>query len=449
MDIKDLSVIILAAGKGTRMKSSQPKVLHQIFGKPMIYYILKTCLRLRPKNIFTVIGYKSELVKSYIEKNFPDIITILQEEQLGTGHAVSITKKFKAKMGRDIIVLAGDCPLLTNKTLEKLINKKHKTKSDASLVSADMADPKGYGRIIKDSGGNVKEIVEEADASGKQKLITEINTSMYCFDKNTLFELITKIDSDNAQNEYYLTDAIKKVVLKGGKVASHKVADFWEVFGINDRAQLAKAEKLMKSKHNQKLMKEGVTIRDPQNCYIDPEAEIANDVVIEPNCFINGKTIIKKNCKIGPFCQITGSSIGEGTEINASIIIGSKIGKNNIIGPYSYISPNTVTGNKVKIGRFCEVKKAKIAAGSKVFHLSYMGDTEIGSGVNVGASCVTVNYDGFSKHKTIIENDVSIGADTILIAPVRVKRGSVIAAGSVITGDVSKDSLAGEGEKQI
>ncbi|MFO7928547.1 MAG: bifunctional UDP-N-acetylglucosamine diphosphorylase/glucosamine-1-phosphate N-acetyltransferase GlmU [Candidatus Humimicrobiaceae bacterium] len=448
MDPKDLSVIILAAGKGTRMKSSKPKVLHQIFGKPMLYHILNTCLKITPKNIFTVIGYKASLVEEFLKKSFPAVIPVLQQEQLGTAHAVKAAKKYRKKMGEDIIVLAGDCPLLTGKTLKKLIENKKKTGSAATLISATIPNPEGYGRIIKDSSGHVKEIIEEADADSSQKAINEVNTSVYCFSRDDLFESIDEIGSDNAQNEYYLTDIIKKLTQKGKIVSVFRATDYGEVFGINDRLQLSKVERLMIKRRNQKLMKEGVTIRDPGNCFIDPEAEIENDVTIEPYCFINGRTVIKKNCVIGPFCQITDTVVGKGTKINASVIIGSEIGKNNNIGPYSYIRPDTVTGDKVKIGGFCEVKKSMVGRGSKVPHLSYVGDTEIGAGVNVGASCVTVNYDGYSKSKTIIEDGVFIGSDTMLIAPVKIGKGAIVAAGSVITEDVPGNSLAIERGEQ-
>ncbi len=445
---KDLTVVILAAGKGKRMKSEIPKVLHRISGQPILHYALSLAGKLNPKNIFTVIGYKKEPVSSYIRNNFPRVKIVVQEKQQGTAHAVLMVKKQKEDFGKYVLILSGDSPLISIKTLEKLIENKISSGSTACLITFLAPDPVGYGRIIKNKSGGIVKIVEETDASPEERKINEVNSSIYCFDTKALFDNIKMIKTENIQEEYYLTYVVELLIRDGKKVSCLTVPDYHEVMGINDRTQLSIAEGIMHGKINKILMENGVTIRNPDSCYIESSVVIDRDVVIEPSCFIKGKTRIARNSKIGPFCQITDTEIGEGSSINASVITGSVIGKNNNIGPYSYIRPGTVTGNNVKVGAFCEVKKSRIDEKSKVPHLSYVGDTEIGSGVNIGASSVTVNYDGFNKSKTIIGDDVFIGSDTMLIAPVKIGNGAVVAAGSVIYRDVPPDCLAIERGEQ-
>jgi len=438
----NLSFIVLAAGKGKRMKSSYPKVLHHIFGKPMLYYILRSAYRLEPKNVFVVVGYKKNLVREYLGQDFPLAVAVDQDQQLGTAHAVKEASRFREDMGSQVMVLSGDCPLILPPTLKKLADKQVKTKSSVTILSTVLPDPAGYGRIIKDERGNVLRVVEEQDATEDQKMINQVNTSIYCFDREKLFEGVKNIGSSNSQNEYYLTDIIEKLVTEGSRVTTLKLADCVQVLGVNDRCQLSRAERIMQVRINERLMAGGVTIRNPENTYIQDTVTIEPDTIIEPYCFMGGNTKIGSECIIGPFCQIEDSIIGQKTRVNSSVILGSSIGEQNNIGPYSYIRPNTHTRSNVKIGGFCEVKKSSIEKGSKVPHLSYVGDTNIGAKVNIGASCVTVNYDGYQKHKTVIEDDVFIGSDTMLIAPVRVGRGAVVAAGSVITEDVPPHSLA-------
>ncbi|MGM0365228.1 MAG: bifunctional UDP-N-acetylglucosamine diphosphorylase/glucosamine-1-phosphate N-acetyltransferase GlmU [Actinomycetota bacterium] len=439
---KNLSVIVLAAGKGTRMKSSYPKVLHTIFGKPMLFYILRSVYRLEPRNVFVVVGYRKELIKEYLLKEFPRAVAVDQDRQLGTAHAVSTASGCRKDMGSQVMVLSGDCPLILPATLARLADKQARTKSSATILSTVLADPTGYGRILKDGQGNVVKVVEEDDATKDQKMINQVNTSIYCFDRDSLFDGLKGIGTSNTQNEYYLTDIAGELVAAEKKVTTMKLADYVQVLGVNDRIQLSGTERIMQQRINEKLMAGGVTIRNPENTYIQDTVRIGPDTVIEPYCFISGNTRIGAECMIGPFCQIADSTIGKKTSINSSVVLGSSIGEENNIGPYSYIRPNTRTGRKVKVGGFCEVKKSAVGQGSKVPHLSYVGDTDIGERVNIGASCVTVNYDGYQKHKTVIEDDVFIGSDTMLIAPVRVGRGAIVAAGSVITDDIPPDCLA-------
>ena len=446
---KNLSIIILAAGKGKRMKSDIPKVLHKISFKPIIYYILKEAVSLGPKNIFVVAGFKGELVERYVSDNFPGVKTVFQEKQLGTADAVAALAGFKKELGKNCLVLAGDMPLILSETLKKFVEFKISTRCGAALVTSFLDNPGGYGRIIKDDSGNIVRIVEEADATLEEKRIHEINPSIYCFDTDLLFEYISRVKPENSQNEFYLTDLIEKFVSAGDKVVCFILDDGLQIEGINDRVQLSALENIMRRRINEDLMLSGVSIRDPENTYIDQEVEIGKDTVIEPFSFIQGKTKIGRNCIIGPLAQIEDSMIGDGTKVNKSVIQGAIIGRSNNIGPTSYIRPQTVTGDNVKIGACCEVKKSTIASGSKIPHLSYIGDAQIGSGVNVGAATVTCNYDGFLKSKTIIEDGVFIGSDTMLVAPVRIGSDSITAAGSVISKDVPPGSLAIERSRQL
>jgi bifunctional UDP-N-acetylglucosamine pyrophosphorylase / glucosamine-1-phosphate N-acetyltransferase len=445
---KDLSVIILAAGKGRRMRSETPKVLHRLCGKPMIYHILKQVQALGPKNIFAVIGHKKEEVRKYLKDSFPGVLTIDQDKQLGTAHAVMTAESHFDDMGGNILVLSGDCPLITTATLKALAVLRSKKDLSASILTYMADDPYGYGRIVKDARGKIARIVEEKDASLSQKQIDEVNSSIYCFKRQMLVSNIRKIGSKNSQGEHYLTDIVEMFMEKGEKVETYTAGDSSEAGGINDRVQLAAAEGILQQRINRGHMENGVTIRNPSSVYIEDTVAIEPDSVIEPSCMISGDTFIGRNSVIGAFSRIDGCRIGIGTRILNSVILDSDIGPDNNIGPYSYIRPNTVTGSGVKIGAFCEVKKSSVGRGSKVPHLSYVGDTEIGSGVNIGASSVTVNYNGFSKFKTIIEDDAFIGSDSMLIAPVRIGRGAIVAAGSVITRDVQADDMAIERAKQ-
>lgn len=350
MDLsKDLSVIVLAAGEGKRMKSQIPKVLHSILGQPILHYVLSTVRELNPKNIFTVTGYKKESVGDYIKNNFPEVKIVVQEKQLGTANAVYTVKEKKDSLGKNTIVLSADTPLVSLKTLKKLVENKDRTGSKASLIAAVVPDPEGYGRIIKDRRGNIVKIIEETDTNPEEKKINEVNTSIYCFETESLFDNIEEIETQNFQNEYYLTDIIEMLVKNGGKVNCLRIPDYTEIMGINDRVQLSELESIVQKRLNENFMKNGVTIKNPASCYIESTVVIGKNVTIEPSCLIKGKTTIEESSVIGPFCQITDSIIGKGSRINASVIEGSYIGKNNNIGPYSYIKPDTITkDNEIK-----------------------------------------------------------------------------------------------------
>ena len=448
-NIKNLNIVVLAAGKGKRMKSSTPKVLHNIIDKPMIYYVLREAAKLNPAKIYVITGYGHEMLEKYIAQNFPEVICVYQKVQSGTGHAVSLIKKYYNIEMESLMVLTGDCPLVKSESLMSLAALQKSGRYSGTVLSAAMENPFGYGRIIKNEFGEIIKIVEEADATAQEKLLKEINTSLYCFDAKALFDNISSLDSNNYQKEYYLTDIIEKFAQNNLKTSVLLIDDNNEVAGVNDRVQLCGVEKIMRWRICEKLLYSGVTIKDPDSTFIGIDVEIESDAVIEPFSFLNGKTIVKKGCIIGPFAQITDCEIDIGTEINSAVIKNAKIGKNNNIGPFSYIRPGTVTSGDVKIGGFCEVKNSIIGTCSKIPHLSYIGDCEIGENVNVGASSVTCNYDGYRKNRTIIGDNVFIGSDTMLVPPVKIGKGSIVAAGSVITEDVPSDAMAVSRGRQI
>ena len=447
--IKNLNIVVLAAGFGKRMISSVPKVLHNIIDKPMIYYILQEAIKLNPSNIYVVTGHEHEVLESYLADNFPQTIPVYQEVQAGTGHAVSLIKKYYNNEMESLMVLTGDCPLIKSETLKKLSEVQKSGNYACTVLSAVMENPFGYGRIVKNKSGEMVRIVEEADATLQEKLIKEINTSVYCFRAKDLFDNISSLDSNNNQKEFYLTDIIEKFSKNSLKTFVFLTDDKSEAAGVNDRVQLSAVEKIMRSRINEKFQYAGVTITDPDSTFIGTDVEIESDVVIEPFSFLNGKTLIKKDCIIGPFAQITDCEIASGTKINSAVIKNAKIGKNNNIGPFSYIRPGTITSGKVKVGGFCEVKNSIVGSNSKIPHLSYIGDCEIGQNVNIGASSVTCNYDGYRKNRTEIDDDVFIGSDTMLVPPVKIGKRSIIAAGSVITEDVPEDAMAVSRGRQI
>jgi bifunctional UDP-N-acetylglucosamine pyrophosphorylase/glucosamine-1-phosphate N-acetyltransferase len=446
----NLSAIILAAGLGKRMKSEIPKVLHQICFKPILYYILKSVSALNPENIFVVVGHKSELVRQFLSSDFPDAVAVRQENQLGTAHAVGVVRKYYDKLSDNCLILPGDMPMILPETLEAVISSTAKKgyETSAALLTSVVADPFGYGRIIRGPDGNIVKIIEEKDATDTEKLINEINTSVYFFKKKILFEYLENIGSKNSQKEFYLTDIVENLVKSGQQVSGYIAQDSIEAEGINDRVQLAVLEKAMQKRINREHMLSGVTFKDPGTSFVSPETVIGKDTIIEPSCFIKGNTNIGQNCIIGPFAQIEDCRIGSGTKINKSVLQGAVIGNLNNIGPTSYIRPGTVTADNVKIGACCEIKKSRISDNSKVPHLSYIGDAQVGAGVNIGAGTITCNYDGFLKNKTIIEDGVFIGSDTMLVAPVRIGKGAITAAGSAIVEDVPDECLAIERSKQ-
>ncbi|MFH0812062.1 MAG: bifunctional UDP-N-acetylglucosamine diphosphorylase/glucosamine-1-phosphate N-acetyltransferase GlmU [Pseudomonadota bacterium] len=446
--MRKVATIILAAGQGKRMKSITAKVLHPLAGKPMLYYPLTIAREIGSQKIIVVVGYHQEKVK----KTFPDadITYVTQNEQLGTGHAVACARKALTDFNGDVLLLYGDIPLLKKATLETLINIHREGKNAVTVLTTKKDDPTGYGRIIRDDTGNVQKIIEEKDATPQQKAIQEVNSGIYCFDAHFLITASDALSCQNAQQEYYLTDTIAVARKRGERVASFFVPDEVEVMGVNNRIELAQASEEIRKYILEKLMLEGVSIINPKDTYVDLDVRVGKDTVIYPNTFLMGNTEIGDQCVIESGCQIIDSKIGSRVTIRwASVIDGSVIRDQATIGPFAHIRPHSDIGEEARIGNFVEVKKSAIGKGSKASHLSYLGDTTVGKGVNVGAGTITCNYDGVSKHPTIIEDDVFIGSNTELIAPVRIGRGALIGAGSTITKDVPPETLAIGRAKQV
>lgn len=439
-------VIILAAGQGTRMKSKLYKVLHPVCGKPMVKHVIDTVSAVGADQIVTVIGHGAELVKKHLEGRTD---FVLQQEQLGTAHAVSQAKGLlKDKKGTTLVV-CGDTPLLKAETLEKLLLHHEAEKAAMTVLTAHMEDPTGYGRVVRNEKGYVERIVEHKDASDEERKIKEINTGTYCFDNELLFSALEKVSNDNAQGEYYLPDVFEILRKEGHIVTAYSTDDFSETIGVNDRVALARAEKIMQKRILEFHMKNGVTIINPDNTYIETDVKIGQDTIIYPGTMIKGKTEIGADCVIGPNSEVENCRIGDGTTIRHSTAFDSVIGSHTQIGPFAHIRPASDIHDHVRIGNFVEIKKSVIGNKSKVSHLSYIGDADIGSDVNVGCGSITVNYDGVNKFKTVIEDGAFIGCNSNLVAPVTVGEGAFIAAGSTITEDVPKNALSIARARQV
>jgi len=437
----NLAVIVLAAGMGKRMKSEMPKVLHPVLGRPMLSYVLDAVESLSPNKIVVVVGHGSEEVRQVSSSKKISYAT--QSNQLGTGHAANCACSELKNFKGDILILNGDYPLITPGTLNKFIREHDKKKVDLSILTAHVDDPTGYGRIIRDDKNNVLGIVEEKDASKDEKFIDEINAGTYCVKSSFLWDALKKVNTKNRQKEYYLTDIVEQAHKSSLRINGSVVSDSDEVMGVNDRFELSYVENLLKWRTNEKLMKSGITMIDPETTYISPSVKIGRDTTIYPNTFIYGGTQIGRNCAIGPSTWIEDSKLGNSITVKSSCYITSAIIKNNVtVGPFAHIRPEAEIMDGAKIGNFVEIKKSKIGTGSKVPHLSYVGDATLGKGVNIGAGSITCNYDGFNKHRTVLEDDVFIGSDTMLVAPVKVGKGSTTGAGSTITKDVPEKSLA-------
>lgn len=432
------TAVVLAAGKGTRMKSSLPKVLHTICGKPMVEHVLDATREAGVEKNIVVIGYGAEKVEEALSQQAQ---FVYQKEQLGTGHAVMQAKELLADYNGPVLVVCGDTPLLTAKTLSQLLEWHKNQQAVATILTSIMDKPTGYGRIIRNDQGGVVKIVEEKDASSAEKLVQEINTGTYCFDSQALFKALEKITPNNAQGEYYLTDVIGLFVEDNLPVAAIAAADVLETMGVNSRQHLAEAAAYLNRRILNKLMDQGVTIIDPTTTFIHSTVKIGQDTVIYPFTILEGQTVIGENCILGPSSRLQDSQVGNYTVVEHSTLLETVLGSQVKVGPYAYLRPGTIVHDEVKIGDFVEIKKSVIGEKSKVPHLSYIGDSQIGSGVNIGAGTITCNYDGVNKYPTIIEDGAFIGSNTNLVAPVKVGKKAVVGAGSTLSKDVPDQAL--------
>jgi len=438
--------IILAAGQGTRMKSKLYKVLHPVCGKPMVQHVVEQVNQLQIEEIVTIIGHGAEQV----QKQLGDVCQYaLQAEQLGTAHAVMQAESVLAKQEGTTLVICGDTPLIKAETMEALVTLHEETGAKATVLTAYAENPDGYGRIIRNANGLVEKIVEHKDASDEERAVKEINTGTYCFDNQALFQALQQVSNDNVQNEYYLPDVIEILKSAQETVTAFQTKDFEETLGVNDRLALSQAEQIMRKRINEAHMRNGVTIIDPATTYIESGVSIGQDTTIYPGVTIAGQTAVGEDCVIGPHSEIKDCEIGRGTHIHQSVAHSSSIGSNVNIGPFAHIRPQSEIHDSVKIGNFVEIKKTIFGEGSKASHLSYIGDAEVGKGVNIGCGSITVNYDGKKKHLTKIEDDVFIGCNSNLVAPVTVGKGAYVAAGSTITEDVPGEALSIARARQI
>lgn len=434
------TVVILAAGLGTRMKSGLAKALHPLAGHPLIRHILRVAADMDPEKIVLVLGHQADQVKSAAD-DF-QVETVLQTEQLGTGHAVQQAVEAIATASGPIVVLCADTPLLTGSTLKAVIDHHRKSRAAVTLLTARVENPFGYGRVVCNKSG-VQRVVEEKDASAAQKKIQEVNSGIYCFERKFLSSSLTVLGKNNAQGEYYLPDTIALAKKKKLVVAALRCNDPDEIMGVNSRYDLSCAETVMRYRMNRKWMLEGVTMLDPAATFVGSDAALGRDVLLYPNVRIEGRTTIGDGCTVYPGSRIVDSTIGNNVIVkDCSLIEESTIADGASVGPFAHLRPKSVIGEKAKIGNFVEVKKSTIGEGSKVNHLSYIGDAIIGKDVNVGAGVITCNYDGYEKYPTVIEDNVFVGSDAQLVAPVTIGRGAIIAAGATITRDVPAEALA-------
>ena len=442
--------ILLAAGEGTRMRSDVPKVLHSILGRTLIGHVLTATQSLAVQQRVVVVGAQSDQVIAEVARYDSSIKTVLQERRGGTGHAVRIAlDKIDVPDEAIVVVVAGDAPLITGQRLNELAEVCQSANTGAAVLTADVDDPRGYGRVIRDSDNGILRIVEDKDATDDERDVHEINSSIYAFNAKALKSALAEIKPNNSQNEEYLTDVIEVIRASGKKVIPVVAQDYFEILGVNDRIQLAEATAIMRDRINLELMTSGVTLIDPPTTFVDVTVTIEPDVTIKPGCQIEGVSTIGRGSLIGPDTRLLNCTVGSDAVVTKSECDGATIGRHAHVGPYSFLRPGAHLGDGAKVGSFVEVKNSTIGAGSKVPHLSYIGDATIGIESNIGAGTITANYDGEAKHQTVIGDHVRIGSDNILIAPVEVGDGAYTAAGSAITENVPPGAMGvGRGQQR-
>ncbi len=434
------TVVVLAAGEGTRMKSTTPKVLHTVAGRSLLGHVLHAVSALNPAHTRVVVGSGREKVEAHIAEIAPGVTTVFQEHRGGTGHATQLALAGTTPTGT-ILVLAGDTPMLTGESLADLVEGHTSGGFTATVLTAEHPEPTGYGRIVRGDDGSLLRIVEEKDADEFEKTIEEINSGVYVFDALKLAGAIGKLRNDNAQGELYLTDVIEILRNEGGKIAAVCIDDFTEILGVNDRVQLAESAALLRDRINDGLMRSGVTIVDPTTTWVDSTVVISQDVTLLPGTTIAGSTTVASGATIGPRTTLIDCTVAAGADVKESYAISASIGANASVGPFTYLRPGTELAADTRAGAFVEMKNAKVGEGSKVPHLSYVGDATIGEGTNIGAATIFVNYDGVNKHQTVIGDHVRVGSDSMLVAPITIGDGAYTAAGSVITEDVPAGAM--------
>ena len=434
-----VAALVLAAGKGTRMKSRLPKVLHKVGGKAMVERVLDTVTAVGVDRSVVIVGFGGEEVRAYLGDRCE---YVTQVEQKGTGHAVREAKPVLGDFDGTIVLMCGDTPLVTKDTIKALLNEHAATGAAATVLTAHMENPTGYGRIIRDEEGKVLRIVEQKDGTPDELAVQEINTGMYAFNSQKLWPCLAQLSDDNAQGELYITDVVGILVNAGERVSAYMTMDEDESLGVNSRVQLAEAERILRNRKLRELMDAGVTIIDPATTYVAPEVVVGSDTILHPGTILEGNTVIGKECEIGPHTRFTNVKVGDNNVIHFTYAHDCEIKNGTDIGPYVHLRPNTVIGDKVHIGNFVEVKNSIVGEGTKFPHLSYIGDSDVGDGVNIGCGTITVNYDGKIKHRTRIDDGAFVGCNTNLVAPVHVGSYSYIGAGSTITKDVPDKALA-------
>ena len=438
--------VILAAGMGTRMKSKMPKVLHKVCGKPLSKWVIDASKAAGADKVCAVVGHKAETVKEVLG----DVCEFaLQTEQKGTGHAVMQAIDVIKNSKGEVVILNGDTPLITAETINKAIEYHKNNDNQATVITAILDDATGYGRIVRDNDGSVLKIVEQKDASEEEKKINEVNSGMYVFDAQSLVYALDKITPNNAQGEYYLTDTLEILLSAGKKIGGYAISDNDEIRGINDRVQLNEAEKIMQKRINEYHMRNGVTMRNPESVYIEDGVEIGNDTEICQNVTIKSGTKIGSDCVIGSGSMLDRAVIHDGVDVLSSVILESEVDEGTHVGPFAYIRPNCHVGKEVKVGDFVELKNSNIDDGTKISHLTYIGDSDVGKRVNFGCGTVTCNYDGKKKYRTTIGDDCFVGCNTNFVSPINVGDGVYIAAGSTITEDIPENSLSIARARQV
>ena len=455
--MKKISAIVLAAGLGTRLRSKTAKVLHPVAGRPMVWYAVSLAGQVADAPVVVVIGHQAEWFRAFLEQSrsaFGPCKTVLQPRQLGTAHAVQQAKSVLMRKGRAVsrhcLIVNGDTPLLTRETIRQLVARHEKTKSTLTMLTACLPDPKGYGRVVRGQNGRIVNVVEDRDASHAERAIREVNVGTYVVETPFLFQALAKIRPRNAQREYYLTDLIGLAVTRGCRVTGVCASDASECAGINSRQELAGAERVMRQRIRTRWLKKGVTMLDPETTFMDDGVTIGRDTVLYPGVTLEGNTKIGADCTIRSWSRVTNSVVGNGVTIeDHSLVDGAVIEDHAAVGPFARLRPGSLLRKNAKVGNFVEVKNTELGADSKANHLTYLGDASVGKRVNIGAGTITCNYDGYRKHRTMIEDAAFIGSGTQLIAPVTVKRGAVVGAGSTITRDVPSDAMAVSRSRQV